>query len=386
MSTSKQNRLTLKQKVEILKKLDNGVRANRLALEFGVSEAAISQIKKKKHEIFDACANSFQGGKKKTLHKPEYGEMETKLSKWFVDQRNKHVPINDVDMKAMALKLFAQVYPDKTNADFNASDGWFSKFKHRHGIRAIQNSPVYESDVNGDLEWDGYESVDEMDFSEYGDGTNADNTMLPTDESDWSDWNDEGNITAAKQSDMIDERDVVFSEPYYIESSTKRSRKDLDENTDAVQTSELGDDDDDDDDSESGADEDLVDSTNSRGERNSQMKRVAQLQKSVKYVRVPQTSIESKLRDRYSKSELKRTSTNQLRKIRRDFINTQCGEDIEVDFIPYNENISYEFYDDPNELCERLRLLIASRSAGNSNHSQKINSIVSELRERGIIN
>lgn len=61
------------------------------------------------------------------------------------------------------------------------------------------------------------------------------------------------------------------------------------------------------------------------------------------------------------------------------------GGKIELDFIPYNEAIAYEFYDDPNELCDRLRLLIASRAAGNSNHGQEINSIVSELRELGIV-
>lgn len=64
---------------------------------------------------------------------------------------------------------------------------------------------------------------------------------------------------------------------------------------------------------------------------------------------------------------------------------TKGGGSIEVDFIPYNENIVHEFYDDPNELCERLRLLIASRVAGNSNHMQEINSIIAELREADVI-
>lgn len=63
----------------------------------------------------------------------------------------------------------------------------------------------------------------------------------------------------------------------------------------------------------------------------------------------------------------------------------KTGAGIETDFIPYNENIVHEFYDDPNELCERLHLLIASKAAGNSNHSQEINSIIAELRESGII-
>lgn len=63
----------------------------------------------------------------------------------------------------------------------------------------------------------------------------------------------------------------------------------------------------------------------------------------------------------------------------------KSGGNIETNFIPYNENISYEYYDDPNELCDRLRLLIASRAAGNTNHAQEINSIIDELRESRFI-
>lgn len=64
---------------------------------------------------------------------------------------------------------------------------------------------------------------------------------------------------------------------------------------------------------------------------------------------------------------------------------TTQGKGLEKEFIPYNANIVYEYYDDPNELCDRLRLLIASKQAGNSNHDQEINSIVEELRENNII-
>lgn len=60
--------------------------------------------------------------------------------------------------------------------------------------------------------------------------------------------------------------------------------------------------------------------------------------------------------------------------------------DVEKNFIPYSDNIVYEYYDDPNELCDRLNLLIASQKAGNTNHNQEINSIIEELRERGIVN
>lgn len=65
--------------------------------------------------------------------------------------------------------------------------------------------------------------------------------------------------------------------------------------------------------------------------------------------------------------------------------NFSTGKGLEKDFIPYNSNIVYEYYDDPNELCDRLRLLVASKQAGNSNHDQEINSIIEELRESNFI-
>jgi hypothetical protein len=45
----------------------------------------------------------------------------------------------------------------------------------------------------------------------------------------------------------------------------------------------------------------------------------------------------------------------------------------------------YEYWDDPNELVDRLRLLIASRDAGHSGHENEILSIIEELREAGYI-
>lgn len=63
------------------------------------------------------------------------------------------------------------------------------------------------------------------------------------------------------------------------------------------------------------------------------------------------------------------------------------NKSLDFDFIPYHKNnrIIYEYFDDPNELCSRLRLLVASRMAGNTNHTQEINSIIEELRELGHI-
>lgn len=49
------------------------------------------------------------------------------------------------------------------------------------------------------------------------------------------------------------------------------------------------------------------------------------------------------------------------------------------------KNTDYVYWDDPNELIERLQLLIASKEAGNNSHDNEIISIIEELKEANII-
>lgn len=46
-----------------------------------------------------------------------------------------------------------------------------------------------------------------------------------------------------------------------------------------------------------------------------------------------------------------------------------------------NSMTDYRYWDDPNELVDRLRLLVAERGAGNNNHDNEILAIIEELRE-----
>lgn len=115
-----------------------------------------------------------------------------------------------------------------------------------------------------------------------------------------------------------------------------------------------------------------------------------------KFVKSPQGSILSKkirrqmeatVRSPYSTTDdedktLTRMHTRSSKKKKGQGVKTY-NDSIDFNFIPYNVNnhIIYEYFDDPNELCDRLRLLVSSRMAGNTNHMQEINSIVEELRE-----
>lgn len=133
-----QNRLNLEQKAEILRKIDEGVHGKRLALNYGVSESAITKMKKKRVEILAAVSNTFEGAKKKTLHKPEYADLEEKVYDWFLNQRQRNCTVSGPMLKARAKLEFENLYPDKSSSSFNASDGWLAKFKKRHGIRYLK--------------------------------------------------------------------------------------------------------------------------------------------------------------------------------------------------------------------------------------------------------
>lgn len=52
----------------------------------------------------------------------------------------------------------------------------------------------------------------------------------------------------------------------------------------------------------------------------------------------------------------------------------------------WKKNVDFIYWDDPNELVERLKLLIASQDAGNTGVNNEIISIIEELRESNIIN
>lgn len=60
-----------------------------------------------------------------------------------------------------------------------------------------------------------------------------------------------------------------------------------------------------------------------------------------------------------------------------------------VRYTPYmkliDSRVDYRHWDDPNELVDRLRLLIASKQAGNTGLDNEIISILEELKEAGII-
>lgn len=120
--------------------MERGVQAKRIAQEFGVSQSAISYVKQQKAEILAAVADLAHENKKKSLHKPENEEMEKQLYKWFEFQRSEHCPLSADLIKAKAKDIFRKINPEKDESAFVASNGWYDRFKRRHGIQFLNIS------------------------------------------------------------------------------------------------------------------------------------------------------------------------------------------------------------------------------------------------------
>ncbi|KAJ8935412.1 hypothetical protein NQ314_012831 [Rhamnusium bicolor] len=130
------NTLSLKEKSTIIDELKKGITGKALAFKYGVGTSTISDIKKNADKIKGFVVQCVSGpGKRKTLRKAEYPRMESELHSWFVNLRNRHVPISSELLAAKAKQLYVQCYG---NDKFNASKGWVINFRKRYGIRQLK--------------------------------------------------------------------------------------------------------------------------------------------------------------------------------------------------------------------------------------------------------
>ncbi|KAG5888111.1 hypothetical protein JTB14_023405 [Gonioctena quinquepunctata] len=139
MSSQTQKRkhktLTIKEKCDILDRLNRNETFSSLASEYGVGRSTIYDVKKKHEKIKKFVSTTDCGpGKRQTLKKAEHPEVEEALYMWFLQERNRHAPISG-PMLAMKAKFFYKEITKKD--DFVASKGWLERFKSRHGIRLM---------------------------------------------------------------------------------------------------------------------------------------------------------------------------------------------------------------------------------------------------------
>lgn len=77
--TQKEYVIVATKKVDILGKLDKGVKASRISEEYGITNWTVTYYKENREKIMMVASNSFQEMKRKTLHQGELPDLEQRL-------------------------------------------------------------------------------------------------------------------------------------------------------------------------------------------------------------------------------------------------------------------------------------------------------------------
>lgn len=130
----KNNFLSLKDKAEILQRLDQGALASNLAREYGISKSTVSRFKKRKDTIQNAVTSIFPNNTdRRTMRGTFYKKTETALYQWYLKQCEQSVEVTGSMLREKAQSIYNEC--EVSNYSFCASVGWLTKFKRRYGIK-----------------------------------------------------------------------------------------------------------------------------------------------------------------------------------------------------------------------------------------------------------
>ena len=150
----KHRTLNIKEKLEILDKLDQGKSLTSLALEYGVGRATVSDFKRQKAKIREFAKRHLPYDVKvtkvkdiaRTMRTGKHKALDEATFKWWKQLTANGVSVRGVDILDAAAKLAKEM----GITDFVGSDGWLWRFRRRHCLanRALRgeaaSAPVAE--------------------------------------------------------------------------------------------------------------------------------------------------------------------------------------------------------------------------------------------------
>lgn len=127
--------LTIKDKLDIIKKLEDGGSSKQLAGVYGIGETTVRDIRKNKEKLITYASSSDSSSllaKRKSMKPSMYEELDRAMLEWFNQQRARGRPVSGPLCAKRAEFFF---YALGMDGDFNPSAGWLTRFKQRHSIR-----------------------------------------------------------------------------------------------------------------------------------------------------------------------------------------------------------------------------------------------------------
>lgn len=157
--TRRNNFLSLKDKAEILERLEKGATASHLAREYGISKSTVSRFKKRKQSIKEAVTTLYPNNTdRRTMRGTFHPKMEAALYKWYLDQCNQNIIVTSTMLREQATFYYNQF--QESNYSFLASSGWTKNFKKRFGIQLANDTPKRQRTKTPTLKKDEPETIE----------------------------------------------------------------------------------------------------------------------------------------------------------------------------------------------------------------------------------
>lgn len=162
-SSHKRKSLSIREKIEIIKHLESGVKNKEISKRFGLPSSTVSTLRKNKDIYLNASRedNNSESKKFRKCHLPDVDEA---LIKWFREKCNEGFPIHGPILKAQAV-TFARMFGHK---EFVCNNGWIDRFRKRHNIvyslkgRIPKSSKKWLREVSPEADTDLVETVLQM--------------------------------------------------------------------------------------------------------------------------------------------------------------------------------------------------------------------------------
>lgn len=130
--------ITLDQKIEIIRRYEEGDTKAKLGRQFGLHEATVRSILKQAEEYKRKWNFASTSATQQTTRNRSATmiAMERLLSLWIEECILNEVPLDTNSVKTKALSLYAALKKDGKN--FTASSGWLERFKKRSGLLNVR--------------------------------------------------------------------------------------------------------------------------------------------------------------------------------------------------------------------------------------------------------
>ena len=147
----KLQRLTVREKLSVIERLENGERQCEIVKSLGLSKTVVVRIKKDREKLLSIeKENSYLLNSKCSVPKSKYAKVDQSVYDWFVEVRHptdkrKPLPITRGIIQTRA----KQVALELSIVGFNASSGWLQGWLSRYNIG--KSVKLHDEAVDNDL-------------------------------------------------------------------------------------------------------------------------------------------------------------------------------------------------------------------------------------------